>query len=68
MLCYRVEMEEMVSKHLQEEQRINKEILKVQEHGPNIYKDTKPKMSSLLVFNRLEIQSDMLVFSTPLVN
>ncbi len=41
-------------------------------HGPNIYKDcTKPYMSSLLVFNRvyiLEIQSFMLVFSTPLVN
>ncbi len=33
----------------------------------NYYKDTKPKMSSLLVFNRvyrLEIQSVMLVFST----
>jgi hypothetical protein len=43
-------------------------------HGPNNYKDTKPSMSSLLVFNRvyrLEIQSVMLaflVFSTPLVN
>ena len=40
-------------------------------HGPKIYKDTKPKKSSLLVFNRvyrLEIQSVMLVFSTPLVN
>jgi hypothetical protein len=40
-------------------------------HGPNNYKDTKPIMSSLLVFNRvyrLEIQSIMLVFSTPLVN
>jgi hypothetical protein len=39
-------------------------------HGPDIYKDTKPQMSSLLVFNRvyrLEIQSVMLVFSTPLV-
>jgi hypothetical protein len=35
------------------------------------YKDTKSKMSSLQVFNRvyrLEIQSVMLVFSTPLVN
>ncbi len=41
------------------------------QHGPNNYKDTKPKMSSLLVFNsvfRLEIQSFMLVFPTPLVN
>ena len=40
-------------------------------HGPNNYKDTKPLMSSLLVFDRvyrLEIQSVMLVFSTPLVN
>jgi hypothetical protein len=40
-------------------------------HGPNNDKDTNPKMSSLLVFNRvfrLEIQSVMLVFSTPLVN
>ncbi len=40
------------------------------DHGPNIYKDTKPKMSPLLVFYRvyrLEIQSVMLVFSTPLV-
>jgi hypothetical protein len=39
--------------------------------GPNIYKDTNPQMSSLLVFNgayRLEIQSVMLVFSTRLVN
>jgi hypothetical protein len=38
-------------------------------HGPNIYKDTKSLMSSLLVFNRvyrLEIKSVMLVFSTPL--
>ncbi len=37
-------------------------------YGPNIYKDTKPQMSSLLVvFNRvyrLEIHSVMLVFST----
>jgi hypothetical protein len=42
-----------------------------QRHGPNIYKDTKPLMSSLLVFNRvyrLEIQSVILLFSTPLVN
>jgi len=41
-------------------------------HGPNIYKeDTKPKKSSLLMFNRvnrLEIPSVMLVFSAPLVN
>jgi hypothetical protein len=40
-------------------------------HGPNNYKDTKPQMSSLLVFTRvyrLEIQSVMLVFLTPLVN
>ncbi len=40
-------------------------------HGPNNYKDIKPKMSSLLVFiriYRLEIQSIMLVFSTLLVN
>jgi hypothetical protein len=40
-------------------------------HGTNNYKDTKPWMSSLLVFNtvyRLETQSVMLVFSTPLVN
>jgi hypothetical protein len=36
-------------------------------HGPNNYKDTKPQMSSLLVYI-LEIQSVMLVFSTPLVN
>ncbi len=38
--------------------------------GPNNCKDTK-QMSSLLVFNRvyrLEIQSVMLVYSTPLVN
>ncbi len=36
-----------------------------------MYKDTKPQKSSLLVFNRvyrLEIQSIILVFSTPLVN
>jgi hypothetical protein len=35
-------------------------------HGPNNYKDTKPCMSSLLVFSRvyrLEMQSVMLVFS-----
>jgi hypothetical protein len=40
-----------------------------QEHRPNIYKDTKHV--SLLAFNRvyrLEIQSAILVFSTPLVN
>jgi hypothetical protein len=40
-------------------------------HGPNIYEDTKPQMSSLLMFKRvykLEILSVMLVFSTPLVN
>ncbi len=40
-------------------------------HGLNKNKDTKPLMSSLLVFNRdyrREIQSVMLVFSTPLVN
>jgi hypothetical protein len=40
-------------------------------HVPIIYKETKPQMSSLLVFNRvnrLMIQSVMLVFSTPLVN
>ncbi len=40
-------------------------------HGPNSYNDTKPKMSSLLVFNgvyRVERHSVMLVFSTPLVN
>jgi len=40
-------------------------------HGPHIYKDTKPKSSSLLVFYRvyrLEIQSVMLAFSTPFVN
>jgi hypothetical protein len=40
-------------------------------HGPNNYKDTKFCMSSFLVFNgvyRLETQSVMLVFSTPLVN
>ncbi len=39
--------------------------LECEEHGPNNYKDTK------LVFKRvyrLEIQSAMLVFSTPLVN
>ncbi len=39
-------------------------------YGRNNYKDTKPYMSSLLEFNRahrLEIQSVMLVFSTPLV-
>jgi hypothetical protein len=39
--------------------------------GPNIYKDTKPYMSSLLAFNtvyRLEIESFILVSSTPLVN
>jgi hypothetical protein len=37
----------------------------------NYYEDTKPLMSALLVFKRvyrLEIQSVMLVFSTPLVN
>ncbi len=37
----------------------------------NNYNDIKPKRSSLLAFNRvyrLEIQSIMLVFSTPLVN
>ncbi len=37
-------------------------------HRPNNYKDTKPQMSSLLLFNRvyrLEIQSVMLVSSTP---
>jgi hypothetical protein len=37
----------------------------------NVYKDTKPQMSSVLVFNRvcrLEIQSVMLVFSTGFVN
>ncbi len=36
-------------------------------HGQRNYKDTKPEMSSLLVFNRvyrLEIQSVMLVFSS----
>ncbi len=41
------------------------------DHRPNNYKDTKPSISSLLVFNRvyrLAIQSIMLVFSTPLVN
>ncbi len=40
-------------------------------HGPNNHKDTITEMSSLLVFNRvyrLEIQSVMLVFSTPLFN
>ncbi len=40
-------------------------------HGPNIYKDTKPYLSSLLVLNRvyrLEIQAVMLVFWTPLLN
>jgi hypothetical protein len=40
-------------------------------HGPNTIKTPNPKMSSLLVFNRvngLEIQLVMLVFSTPLVN
>ncbi len=43
-------------------------------HGPNIYKDTKPETSSLLVFNRVYrlemilVQSVMLVFSTLLVN
>ncbi len=40
-------------------------------HGPNIYKDTKSQVSSLLVFNRvyrLEIQSVMMVFSTYFVN
>jgi hypothetical protein len=39
-------------------------------HGRRNYKDTKPYMPSLLVFNkvyRLEIQSVTLVFSTPLV-
>jgi hypothetical protein len=38
-----------------------------QTHGPNIYKDTKPEMSSLLVTG-LEIQSVMLVLSTGFVN
>jgi hypothetical protein len=36
-------------------------------YGTNIYNDTKPKMVTLLVFNRvnrLEIQSVRLVFST----
>jgi hypothetical protein len=37
-----VELEEMARRHQQEEQRINKEILKVHQHAPNIYKDTKP--------------------------
>ncbi len=40
-------------------------------HGLNNCKDTKPEMSSLLVFNRvyrLDIQSVMLVFSTDFVN
>jgi hypothetical protein len=40
-------------------------------HGPNIYKDAKPYMSSLLMFYRvyrLEMKSVMLVFSTPFVN
>ncbi len=40
-------------------------------HGPIIYTDAKPYMSSFLVFNRvykLGIQSVMLLFSTPLVN
>jgi hypothetical protein len=39
-------------------------------YGPNNNKDTKPLMSSLLFnrVNRLEIQSVMLEFSTPLVN
>ncbi len=40
-------------------------------HRPNNYKDTKPYLSSLLVFNKVYIQerhSVMLVFSTPLVN
>ncbi len=40
-------------------------------HGLNNYEDTKPLMSSLLVFNRvykLEIQSVMLAFSTGFVN
>jgi hypothetical protein len=39
-------------------------------HELNNYKDTKAKMSSYLVFNRvnrLEIQSVMLVFLTPLL-
>jgi hypothetical protein len=39
-------------------------------HGPNINEDPKPKMSSLLVPNRvyrLEIQSVMLVFPTSFV-
>ncbi len=42
-----------------------------QYHGRGNYKDTKIQMLSLLVFirvYRLEIQSVMLVFSTPLVN
>jgi hypothetical protein len=40
-------------------------------HGPSIHKDANLQMSSLLVFNRvyrLELQSVVLVFSTPLVN
>ncbi len=40
-------------------------------HGQRNYKDTKPYMSSSLVFNRvfrLELQSVVLVCSTPLVN
>ncbi len=41
------------------------------QHGLINYKDTKPELSSLLVFNkvyRLEIVSVMLVFSTSFVN
>ncbi len=40
-------------------------------HGVNNYKDTKPYMSSLLVFNRfykLEKQSVMLILSTGFLN
>ncbi len=49
----------------------NHHATEIGKHRRNNYnKDTKPQMLSLLVFNRvyrLEIQSVMLVFSTPLV-
>ncbi len=47
------------------------EIRHLESLGLNKYKDTKPQMPSLLVFNRfyrLKIQSVMLVFLTGFVN
>ncbi len=63
-----------VQGHSRERERREKERMELRQdfryphdhkHGPNNYKDTKPSMSSLLVFNRvyrLEIQLVMLVF------